>query len=343
MSRRRWTSQDVAALAGVSVATVSYVMNGRMLDRISAATREKVLSAARQLDYTPNRAAQALRLQKTNQVCLVVDSIGVPVIDQLARDLHTAADEAGYGLITMVVGSDERGAKTTRLLQQRVADGAVIAPTQILRFSEDSLFELARGGLPLVVMNNTVRASGFDVVRAPERDGCAEAMDHLLATGRRRVAYIGHEGESAVPGERNYSERQHAYRDALTRHGIPVDESLVVDGANDRVSGYHTATELLHRADPPDAIFSASGRSAISALWAARDAGLQVPQDVAVIGCGNLPEAEITRPRLSTVGPPTTEDFTDVARMLFDRVLSTEDVPAREITEPWVFISREST
>ncbi|WP_147918829.1 LacI family DNA-binding transcriptional regulator [Ruania zhangjianzhongii] len=343
MSRRRWTSRDVAALAGVSVATVSYVMNGRMVDRIPSATREKVLSAARQLGYTPNRAAQTLRLQKTSQVCLVVDSIGVPVIDQLARDLHSAADEAGYGLITMVVGSDEQSAKTTRLLQQRVADGAVIAPSQTFRFSEESLFELARGGLPLVVMNNTVRPAGFDVVRAPERDGCAEAMDHLLATGRRRIAYIGHHGESPAPGERNYSERQHAYRDALKRYGLPVDESLVVDGANDRVSGYHAATELLQRQDPPDAIFSASGRSAISAIWAARDAGLRVPEDVAVIGCGNLPEAEIMRPQLSTVGPPTTEDFTEVARLLFDRVLSSGDLPAREITEPWVFISREST
>ena len=343
MSRRRWTSQDVAALAGVSVATVSYVMNGRMLDRISAPTREKVLSAARQLDYTPNRAAQTLRLQKTHQVCLVVDSIGVPVIDQLARDLHTAADEAGYGLITMVVGSNERSAKTTRLLQQRVADGAVIAPAQIQRFSDESLFELARGGLPLVVMDNTVRAAGFDVVRAPERDGCTEAMNHLLATGRRRIAYLKHRGESAVPTDRAYSERQYVYRDALTRHGVPVDESLVVEGADDRVSGYHAATELLQRADRPDAIFSASGRSAISALWAARDAGLRVPEDVAVIGCGNLPEAEIMRPRLSIVGPPTTEDFTEVGRLLFDRVRSTEDLPAREITEPWVFISREST
>lgn len=343
MSRRRWTSQDVAALAGVSVATVSYVMNGRMLDRIPAPTREKVRAAARQLGYTPNRAAQTLRLQKTNQVCLVVDSIGVPVIDQLARDLHSAANEAGYGLITMVVGSDEQSVKTTRLLQQRIADGAVIAPTQIFRFSEESLFELARGGLPLVVMNNTVRPAGFDVVRAPERDGCTEAMDHLLASGRRRIAYVGHRDESPTPGDRNYSERQHAYRTALQRHHLPVDDTLVVDGANDRVSGYHAATELLQRPDPPDAIFAASGRSAISAIWAARDAGLRVPEDVAVIGCGNLPEAEIMRPQLSTVGPATTEDFTEVARMLFDRVLSTDEPPAREITEPWVFISREST
>ncbi|GAA4431873.1 LacI family DNA-binding transcriptional regulator [Georgenia halophila] len=340
---RRWTSQDVAALAGVSVATVSYVMNGRMIDRIPAPTREKVLSAARQLDYSPNRAAQSLRRQKTEQICLVVDSIGVPVIDQLARDLHAAADDIGYGLITIVVGSDERGEKATRLLHQRIADGAVIAPSNVFRFREESLGDLARGGLPLVVMNNTVRPAGFDVVRAPEREACGEAMDHLLSSGRRRVAFLGHHEEVTNPTTRAESARMGAYLWALARHGIDADESLIVEGADERVAGYRAATELLQRPDRPEAIFAASARSAISAIWAARDAGLAIPDDVAVVGCGNLPETEITRPRLSTVGPPTTEDFTEVSRLLFDRLLAKERLPEREITNPWAFVPRGST
>ncbi|WP_129669817.1 LacI family DNA-binding transcriptional regulator [Phytoactinopolyspora endophytica] len=342
MSGRRWTSRDVAALAGVSVATVSYVMNGRMGDRIPSTTRERVLSAARQLGYSPNRSAQSLRRQKTEQVCLVVDSIGVPVIDQLARDLHAAADEAGYGLITMVVGSAERAAKTIDLLHQRIADGAVIAPSNVTRFREEDLVELARGGLPLVAMDNVVRPIGFDVVRAPERDACGDAMDHLLTTGHRRIAFLGHHEEVNDLDARAKSERIGAYLAALQRHGLETDESLIVEGADDRVAGYRAAADLLRRPDRPDAIFAASARSAISAVWAARDAGLTIPDDVAVVGCGNLPETEITRPPLSTVGPPTTEDFTEVSRLLFERVLTKEPPPEREITNPWVFVPRGS-
>ncbi|NEE02881.1 LacI family DNA-binding transcriptional regulator [Phytoactinopolyspora halotolerans] len=342
MSGRRWTSRDVAALAGVSVATVSYVMNGRMSDRIPAATREKVLSAARQLDYSPNRSAQSLRRQKTEQICLVVDSIGVPTVDQLARDLYAKAEKVGYGLITMVAGSAERAAKTAALLHQRVADAAVIAPATVPRFREETLVELARGGLPMVAMSNTVRPIGFDVVRAPERDACVDAMSHLLASGRSRVAFLGHHEEVTDAEARAGSERLGAYTAALDQHGVAVDDELIVDGADDRVAGYQAVARLLQRPDRPDAIFAASGRSAISAIWAVRDAGLTVPDDVAVVGCGNLPEAEITSPTLSTVGPPTTEDFTDVAELLFQRVLADERPPEREITNPWVFVPRGS-
>ncbi|AYY14582.1 LacI family transcriptional regulator [Actinobacteria bacterium YIM 96077] len=337
---RRWTSRDVAALAGVSVATVSYVMNGRMSDRIPATTRDRVLAAARQLDYSPNRAAQSLRRRKTEQICLIVDSIGVPTNDQLARDLHATADEAGYGVITMVVDSAERAAKTATLLQQRIADAAVIGPAKVPWFSEEMLIELARGGLPLVAMNNSVRPNGFDVVRAPEAGACGEALDHLYANGRRRIAFVGHREEVNDPTARERSERFGAYRAARERHDAAFDDSLVVEGADDRVAAYQAVTELLNRPDRPDAIFAASARSAISSVWAARDAGLGIPDDVAIVGCGNLPETRITRPPLSTVGPPSADDFTDVSRLLFDRVLASDPPPGRELTTPWVFAPR---
>jgi DNA-binding LacI/PurR family transcriptional regulator len=340
---KRWTSRDVAALAGVSVATVSYVMNGRMGDRIPTATRDRVLDAARQLGYSPNRSARSLRRQKTEQVCLVVGSIGVPTNDQLARDLHSKADEVGYGVITMVVDSPERAAKTVDLLHQRIADGAVIAPTIVQQIPDDALAALARGGFPLVVMSNTVTPSGFDVVRAPESEACREALDHLYSSGRRRIAFVGHHEEVTDAQARRRSERLGAYLAAREHHGGDAAETLVVDGADDRVAAYQAVSELLDRPDRPDAIFAASARAAISAAWAVRDAGLVVPTDIALVGCGNLPETRITKPPLSTVGPPADDDFTDVSRLLFERVLAAAPPPERELITPWVFAERGST
>jgi DNA-binding LacI/PurR family transcriptional regulator len=341
--RRNATSRDVAALAGVSVATVSYVVNGRH-NRVSAETRDRVLEAARELGYAPNTSARGLRQRRTERVCLVVSEIGVPTFDQLTRDLHAAADAAGYGVITMVVDSPLRAGKTLDLLRQRIADGAIVAaPPEYI--DDRELAELARAGLPLVAMGNSFAAQGFDVVRTPERATCGEAIDHLFATGRRRVAFLGRRSE--VPGpepesEGRPSERLAAYLDALRRHDIERDDRLIVVGADDRVGGYRAATGLLELAEPPDAIFAATDRAAISAIWAIRDAGRDVPGDVAVVGVGNLEEGLITKPALSTVGQPQL-DFTKVADLLFERLRTTEpELRGREHVLPWTFIQRDS-
>ncbi|MFC7588497.1 substrate-binding domain-containing protein [Nonomuraea antimicrobica] len=113
-------------------------------------------------------------------------------------------------------------------------------------------------------------------------------------------------------------------------------------GADDRVAAYQTATELLSSPDRPDAIFAASDRAAISAIWAARDLGLSVPGDVAIVGVGNIDEGLISNPQLSTVGP-LRHDYTDVVRLLFDRLQAEEPPPAREIVRSWTFVRRGSS
>ncbi|GAB3423785.1 LacI family DNA-binding transcriptional regulator [Flindersiella endophytica] len=323
-------------MAGVSVATVSYVVNGR-LNRVSAETRERVLEAARHLGYAPNTSARGLRQRRTERVCLVVSEIGVPTFDQLTRDLHAAADAAGYGVITMVVDSPLRAGKTLELLRQRIADGAIVAaPAEYI--DGQQLAELARAGLPLVAMANSLAPQGFDVVRTPERETCGVAFDHLFGTGRRRVAFLGRHAEV----EAESSERLDAYLDALRRHGVERDDELIVTGADDRVSGYRATARLLELAEPPDAIFAATDRAAISAIWAIRDSGRDVPGDVAVVGVGNLEEGLITKPALTTVGQPRL-DFTKVAELLFDRLGTTEsELGGREHLLPWSFIQRDS-
>ncbi|MER5225485.1 LacI family DNA-binding transcriptional regulator [Streptomyces flaveus] len=180
--------------------------------------------------------------------------------------------------------------------------------------------------------------SNFDVVRTPEKAACGEALDSLLASGRRRVAFIGQHSDLIAgpdPGE-----RLAAYHEALARHGVTGDERLVLPGADDRSDSYWAVTGLLQPQEPPDAIFCTTDRSAVSAIWAVRDEGLSVPHDVAVLGVGNLKEGLITRPALSTVGQPHL-DFTEVVGLLFDR-LAAEPPEGRELVLPWTFVRRGS-
>lgn len=334
----------MAAAAGVSVATVSYVMNGRTDRRIPETTRERVLEAARTIGYAPNRAARNLRRRSTEQVCLVIGSFGVPAYDRLARSLQNAGDRVGYGLVTMVVDSPAAATKAVERLKERLADGALIA-ADIPDLQQEPLVSLAKQGLPLVMMSNTAKPDGFDVFRTPETAACNEAMAELLASGRRRIAFVGHQREIDTYRETGstVSERLGAYLTALDAQGVEIDSDLVVPGADDRVSAYETVTELLNSATPPDGVFAASARAAVSAIWAARDLSVAVPDDLAIVGSGNLPEVRITRPSLSTVGPPLTEDFSGAARLLFDRVLGGRPTTGREISVPWTFIRRGST
>ncbi|NGN63577.1 LacI family transcriptional regulator [Streptomyces sp. A7024] len=337
MKRVRPTARDVAELAGVSVATVSHVVNGRG-GRFGADTRDRVLAAVSELGYAPNSSARGLRRQRTDQVALLVGSIGVPANDRLTAQLHEAADAAGYGVLTLLVDSELRARHALDLLHRGIADGAVISdPYHCL--DDDRLASLAHH-LSMVVMDNTVAPDGFDVLRMRELAACAEGLDQLIGGRRRRVAFIGHHSDLLDTGRP--SERYTAYTQALERHGLERDERLVVSGADDRSLSYWAMTGLLQLADPPDAVFCASDRAAVSAIWAIRDAGMSVPSDVAVLGAGNIKEGLITRPALSTVGLPHL-DFGEVVRLLFERLAALEPLPGREVVKEWAFIPRGST
>ncbi|MEV6591326.1 LacI family DNA-binding transcriptional regulator [Streptomyces acidicola] len=328
--------REVATRAGVSVATVSYVVNGRD-GLVGAETRERVLAAVQELGYVPSSSARGLRTQRTERVCLVVGSIGVPTYDEMARELHAAADRTGYGVIVLVADSAARAAHAHALLRRGIADGALIWTERFLPALD--LDSLVRSRLAMTVIDNSVVPKGFDVVRIPERHACGEALDHMITSGRRRVAFVGHRTGREPDGEAH--ERYVAYLDALARHGLARDEALIVAGADDRVAGYRAVEALLRLPEPPDAVFATSDRAAISAMWAIRDSGRSVPGDVAVVGVGNLPEGQVVKPALSTAGQPHL-DYSGVVRLLFDR-LTADHLPAeRELVLPWSFIRRES-
>lgn len=331
------TAGDVARVAGVSKATVSYVLNGRSTGgRISADTRRRVLEAAQRLDYTPNQAARTLRRQLTERICLVIPRLGAPYFETMARELRDAAAERGYSMVIAVDDLDEHGVDDSlvlRQLRQQLADGVVFAAEGI----DTRIFApLTEHGVAVVVVGGDATATDqVDVVRSHLTDACNDAVQHLVSGGHRRIAYVGHfaSGHSHL--------RYQSYLAAMKRSSMAVDQSLVVPGAESRSEAYLAAQQLISRTDRPTAIFAGSDVAAVSAVWAARDAGLTVPDDLAVIGVGDIPEDAVMHPPLTTIGPKNSATA-EIIDLLFSRLDGQAARRGRRRTQEWQLIIRGS-
>lgn len=337
---KRITMHDVARAASVSVATVSYTLNGNAANRsrIGSATRERVLAAVEDLGYVPHQSAQSLRKRATNRICLSVPRLGVPYYDVLARELQREGEALGLHLFVSV-GRDAAGASS---VLQHVQGGLADALVMIMerRPSEEltqRLEAVARLGVATVVVGNHVHPAGVDVVREGDDRACVDAVRHLVERGHRRIGCVALELDS---GELHA--RYESYRRALSEAGIGVDERLVRTGAGNRQEAFTSAGDLLRADEPPSAIFACTDVAALSAMRAAREAGLRVPDDVAIIGAGDIAEGEFADPPLSTVGPET-RDFADVSELLFDRLRSRDAVPGRSRIKRWTLKVRGST
>jgi DNA-binding LacI/PurR family transcriptional regulator len=337
MSKTQPTTKDVARLAGVSIATVSYVLNehSRKNAIISDATRQRVLNAVSELGYVPNQAARNLRLQRTERISVVVSRMGAPSNDALLRDIQQVADTHGYTVILSIADTPEREQQTLNQLKRHLADGAIIVQGS---WQADDLAGLAHSGLPLVTMHNHIVGQEFDAVQTTEDETCHEAVCYLLAKGHRRIAFLGH--FEHIDDRQGHYDRFSAYLRALQEYHIPIDEQLIRSGATSRQYAYQSVLELLQLSEPPDAIFAASDIAAISSIWAVRNAGLRIPEDVAIIGIGNIPEGQITDPPLTTIGLADL-NFTIVAGLLFSRLANTS-LEGRVHVLQWQLILRAS-
>lgn len=333
--------RDVAARSGVSSALVSYVLHGRA-DRdkpASAEVQARVRAAAKELGYFPNANARSLKRQRTDRICVVTGSPEIPAAGMLIRRLQEMAHERGSGVVVVPVETDRDAHQAIELLQQGFCDGAVIEVLAARFYHSAELAALAERGTPVVVLSQTMEALGIDVVRNPEREICAEVLTTLIDKGRHRLAYLGLKDDQR---KGNTGLRYQGYLDALHSRDLKRDPRLIVDGAaEDRISAYRATEHLLALKRPPDVIFASSDRGAISAIWAMRDAGVRIPDDIAVVGFGLLPEGEITRPGLTSIGQDPSR-FAEIIDLLFARINGDES-PPKEIVVPLNIVWRGST
>lgn len=327
------TTKDVARLAGVSPATVSYVINQHLegSPKISEATQSRVLEAIAQLNYVPNLAGRNLRRMQTERICLSLLDIGRPYDNKLVQDVQKVANQQNHSLIIITGDTPERKAQIIKQLHSRLADGAIIKHEGVHRAE---IQNLVKAQIPMVVFSNELEPEGFDVVWTNEEEATTEGIRYLLEKGHRRISVISHSADVTQ------DVRLRSYRHTLAEYGIPLDESIMLTGATRSEDAYISAKHLLQHPQRPTAIFAASDRAAISTIWAVRDVGLRVPEDIAVMGVGNIPEGKYTSPPLTSIGPASM-DFTEVANLLFER-MKNPALKGRKHLIRWEVIPRKS-
>ena len=310
------TITTVARLANVSVASASRVMNGI---KTSPATLERVTEAAEAIGYVPNAAARTLRSRRTGQIAFAMPDVGNPVYTTMIGSIQDVARARGWRLMLHSTGADmEDELAIVRDLKHRFVDGLILASLHLTDVHAD---ELRRAAAPVILIGQPTTGTTVDTVRAYSRKGASEAVRHLYGANRRRIGFVNGP-QHTLPG----ASRRLGYLDGLRSCSLARDDTLI-EVADDFMiePGRRAAVRLLERGRL-DAILCANDLLAIGALAALRDAGLDVPRDVALVGMDNTPLSEVTWPTLTTVDLGSSERARIAAEMLLDRI---ED-PTRE-------------
>jgi LacI family transcriptional regulator len=326
------TLLDVAQQAGVSPMTVSRVVNGSA--QVSPALRARVEQALADTGYKPNMLARSLRAQRTDTIALLLPDMTNPFFTTLAHGVETAAREAG--LTMFLANSDEREDEEQRLVQallQRQVDGLLVATAGT---GSETIRQCRDQGVPLVLVDRPPRGGEADVVRADSGAGAHQLGQLLVGLGHRDMAVLS--GPTTVL---TAVDRVAGFRRALVDEaGLP--EPLVVHGAFSIESGREMALGAMHRAPRPTALFAANNFIAIGVLHALAELGLRVPDDVAVVGFDDLPEAMVTFPFLTVAAQPAFEVGSQAVAMLIDRLADPDRAP-REVILPTRIVIRLSS
>jgi LacI family transcriptional regulator len=304
------TIATVARLANVSVASASRVLNGI---RTTPDTLTRVTEAAEAVGYVPNAAARSLRSRRTGQIAFAMPDVANPVYTTMVGAIQEVARARGWRLMLHSTGADaENELAMVRDLKHRFVDGMILASLHLTDAHAD---ELRRAAAPVIVIGLPTKGTPVDTVRAHSRKGAADAVRHLHAFGRRRIAFVNGP-EHTVSG----ASRRRGYLDGLRSCGLQRDDALV-EVADDFMiePGRNGAERLLDRTRP-DAILCANDLLAAGALAALHARGLDVPADVALVGMDNSVLCEVTWPTLTSVDLGSAERARLAAELLLERI-----------------------
>jgi len=324
--------EDVAQRAGVSTATVSRVLSGKPY--VSEELRTRVLTAAHDLDYRPSRVARSLREQRSRILGLIISDIQNPFFTAIVRAVEDGAHATGHAVF--LCNTDEDEAKETLYIDLMLAEhvaGVILSSTT---GRNPAYNHLLQAGIPVVAIDRRVYNVPLDTVLVDNIDATRRAVEHLIAQGHRRIgAIVGHLTSST--GE----ERLRGYTDALMVHGIPVSDALIRIGTPRAPVGYTAMNELLALPDPPTAVFTGNNLLTAGALRSLFDAGLRVPEDVAVAAFDDMEWAIFIQPALTMVAQPTYEIGRIAVELLQKRIRDPRR-PPEEVILPARVITRSA-
>jgi LacI family transcriptional regulator, galactose operon repressor len=330
------TMKRIAGELGVSITTVSKVLNNHA--DISAATRSRVLAKVAELGYQRNAVARSLSLRRTHTLGIVIPDLMHSFFVEIVAGIEPVASVRGFGLLLCSSGEDPRKERAElEMLRGRQVDGVVIASTHGSG-STDMLLQLVRQGTTLVMIDRDDHApvKCHRVLTDDERVGQL-ATAHLLDVGRRAVAHIG--GPAIVHAKR----RERGWREALKSRGIKPPDDWIVRGGFMESDGYKAMKRLLTVRPRLDAVFAANDPAAIGAMKAIWEAGLRVPDDIAIVGVGDIALGDLLRVPLTTVGWSRREQGRHAAELLLNGLEQEEAVEPQRILIPPRLIVRESS
>lgn len=309
------TIKDVAKRAGVAISTASYALNGH--DKIKGATRERVLQAAKELNYRKNGLARDLKMSKTNTIALILSDLVGPFYSELIRGVQELVLEKGYDLIVCSSYGDESSTAAKFLRETRV-DGVILLAHNI---KSDFIRESAREGFPIIVLDRYLTDNPHIVsINVNNHEGAYEATNYLIDKGKSSIAFISGPQVSA-----DSHDRLAGYRQALKDRGLTYHSKWTINGKFTQEGGYQATQMLIHQGGIPDAIFYANDEMAIGGLDALKDHNISVPKEISIIGFDDIQIAAYLHPQLTTMRQPKYEIGKLASHVIF-QILEGQDV-----------------
>lgn len=304
------TIKDVARLAGVSVATVSRVLNNK--GYVNTDTKQKVDEAIAKLQYRPNVVARGLAGKKTGTIALILPDISNPFFPEMARGVEDVASDLGYTVI--LCNSDDQGDKEKsyiEILKQKFIDGLIFASHTL---QPDDIKHISNNGIAMVVLDRAPAADGYCLVRSRNQEGAKLAVQHLLDIGCQKIAHIYGPRETITA-----QERLMGYEEMVK--DLPwYSPSLMVPGNFSIDGGALAVEQLLERHPDVDGIFAANDLMAVGALKRLMKLGIRVPDQMALCGFDGINLTEIIEPELSTIAQPIYDMGATAARLLINKI-----------------------
>ena len=329
------TIHDVAQRAGVSPITVSRVINHS--GYASRETRERVEAAVVELGYVPNRLARSLRSKRTHTLALVITDITNPFFTTVARGVEDTASDAGYTVI--FCNTDESESEEKKYLQvllQQQVDGILLVPA---RSVADSIDLIRKQNTPVVVLDRRLPPDvEVDTVRCENELGAYQLIRLLIELGHRHIAIL-----SGPLGVSTAEDRLAGYRRAMREAGYADEAQIVAYGTFNQASGLEMMRQLLDSQPRPTAVFAANNLIGIGALHAIQQAGLRVPDDIALVSFDDLPLTLLTSPFLTVAAQPAYEMGKRATQLLLARLARSMTEPSQEIILPTELMVRQSS
>jgi LacI family transcriptional regulator len=326
--------RDVACRAGVSTATTSRVLSGKGI--VSDRLRERVLAAVKELNYTPNGLARSMSLRETRTLGLVVSDVTNPFFTTVARSVEDICQEQGYSVVLCNTdGKPEKERAYLAMLHEKRVDGLLLSSTGA---AAEQLRDILAAGIKVVLIDRVIPGVDSICVGVENFDGMFRGTHYLLSLGHRHIALIMGDPDIATS-----KERLDGYLAAMTERDIEIDAGLIVDGHFSEEGGHTAGRQLFDRPDPPTAIISCNNLMTCGLLFALRDIGKHVPDDVSVLGFDDLPMFALLDPPLTVIAQPTYELGRRAGEVLLEQLKTGRaEQQARNIRLPTQLVLRDS-